>query len=131
MSKTNTIKGMMLTMAVAVALLGCGGDVHMDGLFSVSAMPVTLVDESQGLQFFARTTKDVEIFKVVVTNPQGIVMTLEGNDLLLYEGEVLQLQQEDEAYNWTAGQWSFRFVGNIARGNRESFDTTELFGVGL
>jgi len=54
-----------------------------------------------------------------------------GNDSLLLEGDLLQLQQDDEAWVKLSGEWSFRFVGNLAREGGDSFDTTELLTVSM
>ena len=126
-----TVKGVLL-VALVTALLGCGGEgAHIDGLFNVSAKPVTLDDNSPGLQFFARSTADVDVFKVVVSTPNGEELIIEGNNATVYEGQLIQMQEDDTGFYWIAGQWSFRFVGNLSRGTRASFDVTELVSVGL
>jgi hypothetical protein len=118
--------------ALVVGLVGCGGEgAHVDGLFQVAASPVTLTDESPGLQFFAKTTKDVDIFKVVITAPTGTELLLEGKNNTFYEGQVISLQDDDEAFIWITGQWTFRFVGKLSRGGQESFDVIETVKVSL
>jgi hypothetical protein len=96
--------------------------------FNISSVNVDLQGGAQGIQFFARTNKDISLIRVNIKNPIGNqdVYNVGGNVFLT--DEVIALQDANFGYVRVSGTWEFRFVGNLEPG-KQSFDVTQPLNV--
>ncbi len=98
--------------------------------FSVASIKVTCNDGSDCIQFFARPDKDVVLVKVVITPPAGDKITFNAGNTTVVAGESVGLQNANTAYIRISGEWRFTFTGNLATGDKSSFEVTATVSVG-
>lgn len=119
----------LLLIALAFSVAACDSSepeepVEQPPTFSIASRVVTLVDNSQGLQFFATPNDDVSLVRVDVRNPIGQSETFDAQRVIVLSGEVTPLQDPNFGYNRISGTWNFRFVGSRAAGSQQTFDLT-------
>lgn len=81
--------------------------------FLVTSITVQLQGGGEGLQFFAKCTNDdVQMTKVIITNPILTSITYNLNGNYFVQGELFDLQDPTEAYFKATGAWKIIFSGN-------------------
>jgi hypothetical protein len=96
---------------------------------NVASVNVTCGNSQDCIQFFARPDKDVVLVKVVITNPAGDEVTFNLESSTVIDGENIALQADDFAYFRVSGEWEFVFTGNLATGDKSSFEVTTTVNV--
>ena len=98
--------------------------------FAIASQVVTLVDNSQGLQFFVTPSKDVTLNLIEIRNPLGQGGAVPIQNLNILGGSSEALQDSDEGFNRVSGDWRFRFRGSsTADGPSATFDVTTTVSV--
>ena len=126
---------MFTTMLVVALLLSCGKDDPTEPTkpaqpkINVASMNVTCGNSQDCIQFFARPDKDVIFVKVIITNPTGDQVTFNLQSSTVVADENIALQDADFAYFRISGEWKFVFTGNLATGDKSSFEVTTLVNV--
>ena len=90
----------------------------------MSSVNVTCGNNQDCIQFFARPNKDVVLVKVEIINPAGEDVTFNLGSSTVIDGENIALQADDFAYFRISGEWEFVFTGNLATGDKSSFEVT-------
>ena len=96
---------------------------------NVASVNVTCGDNQDCIQFSARPDKDVIFVKVVITNPVGDEITFNMGSTTVIADENIALQDSDFAYFRVSGEWEFVFTGNLATGDKSSFEVTTTVNV--
>jgi hypothetical protein len=129
------LKVIALILLPWLLIMGCNKDDGPTGpeepappVFSISSVNVDLQGGTQGIQFFARSNRDISLIRVNIKNPIGSqeVFNVGGNVFLT--DEVIALQDANIGYIRVSGTWEFRFVGNHEPG-KQSFDVTQTLNV--
>jgi hypothetical protein len=124
----------MLFSAVLIAYfvaLGCSnpaGPNEEPPTFSMASIKVQC-GADDCIQFFARPDKDVTLVKVVITPPAGDKITYNLGNATVVAGEEIGLQDPNIAYTRISGEWKFVFTGNLATGDKSSFEVTTTVSV--
>ncbi|MFQ5675091.1 MAG: hypothetical protein ACE5G1_04270 [bacterium] len=96
--------------------------------FNISSVNAQFADGTDGIQFFARPSKDISLIRVEVTNPLNNGVTVNAGGEVFLTDEVMELQDTGFIYFRVSGSWKFRFVGNLEPG-KEAFDVTQSVNV--
>ena len=123
-----------LICLVAISYFGCSKDSTSPEptpppKSSVASINVQCGDGSDCIQFFARPDKDVIFVKVEITDPVGDKVTYNLNSSTVIKDESINLQDADFAYFRISGEWKFVFTGNLATGDKSSFEVTSTVNV--
>jgi len=109
----------ILIMSSIVLMSGCKKEEDPIILnFIVTSITVQLQGGGEGLQFFGKCTNDdVQMTKVIITDPfqTSITYNLNGNYFIQNEG--FDLQDVGTAYVKQTGSWAFTFSGNRTADN--------------
>lgn len=124
----------------SLAVVGCGGNGGNNNpvapakdpppAFNMASIKVQCNDGSDCIQFFARPDKDVLLVKVVITPPAGDKITFNFGSATVVANESIGLQNANQAYLRISGEWKFVFTGNLATGDKSSFEVTATISVG-
>ncbi|MBN1479656.1 hypothetical protein JXA70_05245 [candidate division KSB1 bacterium] len=68
--------------------------------------------------------KDVVLVKVEIAPPVGESFTISLNNYMLIEGEGIDLATNEYPFPRISGEWEFVFIGNLATGDKSSFEVT-------
>jgi hypothetical protein len=124
-----------LLLLLSLFLFGCSKDDNPAGpeeptppSFSISSVNVQLQGGAEGIQFFARTNRDISLIRVNIRNPLGTEQVFNVGGGVFLNDEVIALQNANTGYVRVSGNWSFRFVGNHEP-TKESFDVTQTLSV--
>ncbi len=131
MRNTKTLSLLFVTCLMLPLIFSCGKDDKGTGPettpppdISVASVNVTCGNTQDCIQFFARPDKDVILVKVVITNPTGDQVTFNLESSTVIADENIGLQADDFAYFRISGEWEFVFTGNLATGDKSSFEVT-------
>jgi hypothetical protein len=115
-------------------LFGCKDDSPtepvgpVDPVFTISSINIELQGGAQGIQFFARSNKDISLIRANIKNPIGNETVFNAGGNVFLTDEVIALQEPNIGYLRVSGEWTFRFVGNHEP-TKESFDVTQTLNV--
>ncbi len=118
----------------ALLLIGCKDDSPtepqgpVDPVFTLSSINIELQGGGQGIQFFARSNKDISLIRANIKNPIGNETVFNAGGNVFLTDEVIGLQDPNIGYLRVSGEWTFRFVGNHEP-TKESFDVTQTLNV--
>lgn len=134
-----TLRKLILTVFVAsFVAVGCGGGGNSNPVapavtppptFSMASLNVTCNDGTDCIQFSTRPSKDVVLIKVVITNPSGTEVTFNLGSATVVADQNVALQDPNFAYFRIGGTWKFVFTGNLATGEKTSFEVTSTLSV--
>lgn len=135
-TKNSFFKVVGISSLVFFFMFGCGGGDSgptapqgpADPSFTISSVNVPLQGGAEGIQFFARSTKDISLIRVNIKNPVGTESIFNVNGNVFLTDELIALQDANVGYVRASGSWTFRFVGNHEPG-KESFDVTQTLNV--
>lgn len=96
---------------------------------NVASINVVCGDNQDCIEFFAKPSKDVIFVKVVITNPTGSQVTYNLQSSTVIAEQNIALQDDDFAYFRISGEWKFVFTGNLATGDKSSFEVTVIVNV--
>lgn len=99
-----------------------------DPVFTLSSINIELQGGTQGIQFFARSNKDISLIRANIKNPIGNETVFNAGGNVFLTDEVIGLQEPNIGYLRVSGEWTFRFVGNHEP-TKESFDVTRTLNV--
>ncbi len=120
--------------AFSIFLAGCSDDdpsgpgAPDPPAFTLSSLNVGLAGGVSGIQYFARTDKDISLIRVNITNPIGGEQVFNAGGEVFLSNELIGLQEDGTGYVRVSGAWTFRFVGNHEP-TKESFDITQTLSV--
>jgi len=97
--------------------------------FSMASVNLQCNDGSDCIQFSTRPSKDVVLVKVVIERPAGNSITFNLGSSTVIAGEDIGLQDDNSAYFRISGEWKFTFTGNLATGDKSSFEVTAVVNV--
>lgn len=133
--KNKFFKVPVFVLAFSVFLFGCSDDdnpTEPEGPtppnFTLSSVNVQLQGGAEGIQFFARTNKDISLIRVNISTPIGGEQIFNAGGGVFLTDEIIALQNANTGYVRVSGSWSFRFVGNHEP-TKESFDVTQTLNV--
>ena len=117
-------------LLVALATIGCGDDGDEAPSISISSERVTCVDDVECIEFTATPDADVILVRVNIDPPSGESFNFNLQSTTVISGQSISLQGVNEAYRRSSGEWRFTFVGNLASGDRTSFEVVATLDVG-
>jgi len=134
MRKRATYLTLGLICLIALSYFGCSKnstepETTPPPKINVASINVQCGDGSDCIQFFARPDKDVIFVKVEITSPVGDKVTYNLNSSTVIKDESIALQDTDFAYFRISGEWKFVFTGNLATGDKSSFEVTSTVNV--
>ena len=131
----NIVKFLGFVLLASLLITGCGKDDNPTGPeapappnFTLSSINVQLQGGVEGIQFFGRSSRDISLVRVNITNPLGGQQVFNAGGNVFLTDEVIALQEANTGYVRVSGSWSFRFVGNHEP-TKESFDVTQTLNV--
>ena len=134
----------LLTLFVALVLVGCdsGGGANSEPepepepipaappSFEIASRTVTLQNNTDGVQFFVRSSIDVVLVRVDIETPLGGEISFNAGSSTVIKDESFALQDGGTAYVKVSGNWRFILVGRHAADTQASFEVTETVNVG-
>ncbi len=127
-------------LIVCFVAVGCSGDSNPTAptgpaqdpppSFSMASVKVQCNDGSDCIQFFSRPDKDVLVVRVEILPPVGNKIIFNAGSVTVVRGENVGLQDQNLAYFRVSGEWKFTFVGNLATGDKTSFEVVATINVG-
>jgi len=133
----------LLTLFLALVLVGCdsGGSNSepepepepipaAPPSFEIASRTVTLQDNTDGVQFFVRSSIDVILVRVDIETPLGGEISFNAGSSTVIKDESFALQDGGTAYVKVSGNWRFILVGRHAADTQASFEVTETVNVG-
>lgn len=132
-----------VTLFLALVLVGCdsgGSNSEPDDEpepipaappgFEIASRTVTLQDNTEGVQFFARPDIDVILVRVDIETPLGGEINFNAESSTVVKDESFALQDDGIAYRKVSGNWRFTIVGRHAADTQASFDVEVAINVG-
>ena len=134
MRNLRPVLALFVVTLLLTQFLGCGKDSTeptkpTPPKISVASMNVVCGDNQDCIEFYARPDKDVIFVKVVITNPTGSQVTYNLQSSTVVAEENIALQDDGFAYFRISGEWKFVFTGNLATGDKSSFEVTVIVNV--
>lgn len=98
--------------------------------FEIASRTVTLQDNTEGVQFFARPSIDVILVRVDIETPLGGEVNFNAGSSTVVKDESFALQDGGVAYRKVSGNWQFTLVGRHAADTQASFEVAQTVNVG-
>lgn len=98
--------------------------------FEIASRTVTLQDNTDGVEFFVRSSVDVILVRVDIETPLGGDISFNAGSSTVVKDESFALQDAGTAYVKVSGNWRFILVGRHAAGTQASFEVTQTVNIG-